>query len=134
MVGYLPMPPRMRVRLTKWGGVQLADLKHTFIGNHVHFDTLYPESIHIGNHVHITAGVSILTHSLDTTKSGIHWKKTYVTIEDDCFIGTNTIICNNVTIGRHSIVGAGSVVTKNIPDNEIWAGNPARFIKIRNFD
>ena len=41
------------------------------------------------------------------------------------------IICNSVTIGEGSIIGAGSVVTKDIPANQVWAGNPARFIKDR---
>ena len=49
------------------------------------------------------------------------------------FIGANSIILKGVTIGERSIIGAGSVVTKNIPDDEIWAGNPAKFIrKINN--
>ena len=51
--------------------------------------------------------------------------------KDNCFIGANTVICNPVTIGANSVVGAGSVVTKDIPDNEIWGGNPAHFIKKR---
>lgn len=106
-------------------------MKNCFIGRNVRFDTLYPEQITIGHHVHITAGVTILTHSLDTAKNGINWKKTSVTIEDDAFIGTNTIICSNVVIGKNSIVGAGSIVTRSIPPNEIWAGNPARFIRKR---
>ena len=50
---------------------------------------------------------------------------------DNAFIGANTVICNSVTIGRNAVVGAGSVVTKDIPDNEIWGGNPAHFIKKR---
>lgn len=52
-----------------------------------------------------------------------------VRICEGAFIGANTIILKGVTIGRHCVVGAGSVVTHNIPENEIWAGNPARFIK-----
>jgi acetyltransferase-like isoleucine patch superfamily enzyme len=43
----------------------------------------------------------------------------------------NTMICKPVTIGEGAIVGAMSVVTKDIPTNEVWAGNPARFIKKR---
>lgn len=131
MVASVPMPRGMRNRLTKLGGVNMKDTKHTFIGRNVGFDTLYPEQIHIGNHVHVTSGVIILTHSLDTTKNGINWKKTSVIIEDYCFIGANTIICNDVVIGRNSIVGAGSIVTKSIPPGEIWAGNPAKFLKKR---
>lgn len=45
------------------------------------------------------------------------------------FIGVGTLICNSVVIGDDAVVGAGSVVTKDIPANEVWAGNPAKFIK-----
>lgn len=58
-----------------------------------------------------------------------HTKFAAVTIENDAFIGAHTTILKGVTIGEGSIVGAGSVVTKSIPKNEIWAGNPAKFIK-----
>lgn len=47
------------------------------------------------------------------------------------FIGANVTICNAVTIGENSVIGAGSIVTKDIPAGEIWAGNPARLIKKR---
>lgn len=52
-----------------------------------------------------------------------------VVIREDAFIGARCIILKGVTIGRGSIVGAGSVVTKSIPDGQIWAGNPAHFIR-----
>lgn len=45
------------------------------------------------------------------------------------FIGGNVIILKGVTIGEESVVGAGSVVTRDIPPKEIWAGNPAKYIK-----
>jgi acetyltransferase-like isoleucine patch superfamily enzyme len=45
------------------------------------------------------------------------------------FIGAHSIILKGVTIGKGAVVGAGSLVTCNIPDNEIWGGRPARFIK-----
>lgn len=54
-----------------------------------------------------------------------------VVIEDDVFIGCNTVICNAVTIGEGAIIGAGSIVTKDIPPYQCWAGNPARYIKDR---
>ncbi len=52
-----------------------------------------------------------------------------VIIEDDCWIGAGAIILNGITIGKGSVVGAGSVVTKDVPPYTIVAGNPARKIK-----
>lgn len=56
-------------------------------------------------------------------------KRKKIVIGDDVFIGANSIILKGVIIGDKCVIGAGSVVTKQIPSNEIWAGNPARFIK-----
>ena len=55
-----------------------------------------------------------------------------VTIEDDVFIGMNCLILKGVTIGRGSVVGAGSVVTQNVPASVIVAGNPAKVIRENN--
>ncbi len=52
-----------------------------------------------------------------------------VIIEDDVFIGMQTLILKGVTIGKNSVIGAGSVVTKSIPAGVIAAGNPARVIR-----
>ena len=52
-----------------------------------------------------------------------------VEIKTGAFIGSHCIILKGVTIGEESIIGAGSVVTKDVPDREIWAGNPAKFIR-----
>src|SRR5262249_41348902 len=52
-----------------------------------------------------------------------------IIIEDDVWIGANTIVLPGVTIGRGSVIGAGSVVTKSIPSMVVAAGNPARVIK-----
>lgn len=60
-------------------------------------------------------------------------KKQYSTkIGDDVWIGANVIVLAGVNIGNHVIIGAGSVVTKDIPDYAIVGGNPAKIIKYRN--
>ncbi|GAB3512662.1 hypothetical protein GCM10027341_53670 [Spirosoma knui] len=56
-------------------------------------------------------------------------KRATVIIEENVFIGAHSLILKGVRIGRNSIIGAGSVVTNSVPNNQIWAGNPARFIK-----
>lgn len=52
-----------------------------------------------------------------------------VVIKEGAWIGGHCIILKGVTIGCHSVIGAGSVVTKSVPDNEVWAGNPAKLIR-----
>ncbi|QHT69802.1 acyltransferase [Rhodocytophaga rosea] len=52
-----------------------------------------------------------------------------VVIEDNVFIGMNSVVLKGVTIGENSVIGAGSIVAKDVPPNQIWAGSPAKFIK-----
>jgi acetyltransferase-like isoleucine patch superfamily enzyme len=59
---------------------------------------------------------------------------TPIVIEDDCWIAANAVITAGVTIGKHSVIAAGAVVTKSIPPYSIAAGNPAKVIKKYNFD
>ena len=95
------------------------------------------EKILIGNNVIIGVGTQIRdtdNHSLNPFDrlNGLDWKnkKTQpIKIGDNVFIGTNTIILKGVEIGDNCIIAAGSVVTKSIPENEIWGGNPAKFLK-----
>ena len=57
-----------------------------------------------------------------------------VIIDDDCWIGTNVVICGNVHIGKHVVIGAGSFVNKDIPDFCVAVGNPIRIVKKYNFN
>ncbi|WP_338875456.1 acyltransferase [Spirosoma sp. SC4-14] len=57
------------------------------------------------------------------------FRKASIQIGADAFIGANSIVLKGVTIGERAIIGAGSVVTRSIPADQIWAGNPARFIR-----
>ena len=52
-----------------------------------------------------------------------------ITIENDCWLASNVIVCGGVTIGKGSVIGAGSVVTRNIPPYSLAAGNPCRVIR-----
>lgn len=124
-----PMMPQHRAKILRLGGVNIKGRALIYRG--VLIDTVAPDKIFIGNNVAITAGTKILTHYLDPMIEGRQFRLGEVHIEDDVFIGVNTIICNSVTIGKGTIIGAGSVVTKDIPPYQCWAGNPAKFIKDR---
>lgn len=94
--------------------------------------------ITIGNNV-VIGGNSVIYdtdfHSLDVLQRNnpeqdrLNTRWGPVKIGDNVFIGAHSTILKGVTIGENAIIGACSVVTKNIPDNEIWAGNPAIFIR-----
>ena len=101
----------------------------------------YGADITIGNNVLMGGGVKIYStdfHSLDymnrrnVETDGPNRKSAPVFIGNDVFIGAGAIILKGVSIGDRSIIGAGSVVTKNVPSDEIWAGNPAKFVKYIN--
>ena len=126
-----PCTGQQRAKIVRLGGVVIKDYKTTFIGENVIFDTYRPDLITVGTHVHITNGCIILTHYIDSRVKTTSYKVGPVILDDECFLGVNTIICNSVRSGKGAFVGAGSVVTKDIPDNEIWAGNPAKFIRKR---
>lgn len=129
----IPIPRTWRKVFVRMGGVVLTGRKY-FIASDVQFDSVYPQNIILHDDVHLTSGVRILTHLLDTKNpdhEDIHWIEGHVEICEHAFIGTGSIITGNVRIGKGVIVGAGSVVTKDIPDYEIWGGNPAKFIKKR---
>lgn len=93
-----------------------------------------PYLITIGNHVTISSSVNLITHDGSTWTirdlPGYQQAMKFgrINVKDNCFIGSNATILPGVTIGPNSIVGAGSVVTKNIPAGEVWGGNPAKFI------
>ncbi len=124
--------------------------RHIFIGNNVTVNTgctfVDCNKITVGNNVLIAPDVRIYTatHPVDARerlapvpKGGktAYIRRTFalpVSIEDDCWIGGNAIILPGVTIGRGSVIGAGSVVNKDIPPNSLAVGNPCRVIRTIN--
>jgi acetyltransferase-like isoleucine patch superfamily enzyme len=84
-------------------------------GNVVIYDTDF-HSVHVHERVAMIEDASVI-------------KTVPVCIKKNVFIGAHTTILKGVTIGENSIIGAGCVVAKDIPDNEVWVGNPAKFIK-----
>lgn len=100
--------------------------------NRLEIRSLGPEPylIAIGNHCTVANNVSFVTHDggvwVFTEEMPDLQKFGPITIHDNCFIGMNSILMGNISIGPNAIVGAGSIVTRDVPENAIVAGNPAK--------
>jgi len=104
-----------------------------FFGDNIFIDTFRPCQVEIGKNCIFTAGVLLLTHDyswavLREKYGEMLGSSGKVVLEDNVFIGTRSIILKGVRIGRNTIIGAGSVVTHDIPPNSVAAGNPCRVI------
>lgn len=88
-------------------------------------------SIFIGDNVSISDEVIILTADHDMQKRDFEGRHKKVIIEDYVWIGTRVVILPGVTIGKGAVIGAGSVVTKNVEPFQFVAGVPAKFVKDR---
>jgi len=95
-------------------GVHIAD--KVFVGHGVTFvNDLYPEAVGADG----------------TMQTDADWEVVPTYVDERASIGSNSTILCGITIGQNAIIGAGSVVTKDVPSNQIWAGNPARFLRKR---
>lgn len=128
------------------GDILVRDNAYITIGNNCGFSSpifFIHKGLRIGNHVNVGANVTFLdsdchsinymdrrTLSIDELKK----KDKEIIIDDDVLIGMNCQILKGVHIGARSIIGAGSVVTKDIPSDSIAAGNPAIVIKTMRHD
>lgn len=92
--------------------------------------------IEIGDNVMMSPRVSIYSENHNFSETGIPMNeqgvtRSFVKIEDDCWIAANSVILAGVTVGKGSIVAAGSIVTKDVPPYSVVGGNPAKVIKSR---
>ena len=113
------------------GDLNIGDYTRIGLGNTI----IGPVSI--GNHVNLAQNVTVtgLNHNFEggdkrIDQQGVSTRQ--VIIEDDVWVGANAVILPGVTLGRHSVVAAGSVVIRPVPPYTVCAGSPARIIKRYN--
>lgn len=122
------------------GGTHFAQHMDVVIGNNVQFGNgcNVASNVHFGNNVLMAGNVQFVgrhDHTFSTPGvtiwDGERGENGTTLVEDDVWLGASVIVISGVTIGRGSIVAAGSVVTGDIPPCEIWAGVPAKKVKDR---
>ncbi len=109
-------------------------------------NVIIENEVKIGNNVTIKSGVQLwdgvtvednvfigpnvtFTNDRYPRSKNPNWEQKETIIKTGASIGANSTILPGITIGEHAMIGAGSVVTKDIPAKEVWVGNPARFLK-----
>lgn len=105
--------------------------KNAFVGKNckISSHTFICEGVTIKDNCFIGHGVVFINDKYPVAVG--EWKQRLLPTQvcNGVSIGSNSTIMADITIGNNSLIGAGSVVTKSIPDNEVWAGNPARFLR-----
>tara|TARA_Y100000590_G_scaffold448044_1_gene584129 strand:- start:341 stop:718 length:378 start_codon:yes stop_codon:yes gene_type:complete len=109
--------------------------KSVFVGDSVKFIDGYQSNQIKLNDRSVISPCTVLISTSYPYKSNLRFKKDFIKnekieIEEDVWVGSNCTILPGVKRKKNSTLGAGSVLTKNIESNQIWYGNPAKFIKI----
>lgn len=110
--------------------------KDVFIGSGVYIDAGHADLIYIDDHAHVTARTVLLCHKRELMNycvgddyAKLPYKVGKIHLKKGCSTGTDTLIMPGVTIGEGAVIGAGSLVTKDIPDWTIAMGRPAKVVK-----
>ena len=127
----LPVSSRVRIMIYRHLGMKIG--KNVYIGPNLEIiDHPFSRLITIGDRVSIAARVTLVVSSgPNNSKLKNLYPRRFgeIIIEDDAWLATGAIVLPSIIIGKMSILGSGSVVTKNVPPCSVVAGVPARVIK-----
>lgn len=124
---WLPCSEEDRCEILRELGVKIG--KGVIVDFGVWIDPIAPELIELENYVTVAFGASIITHHAGVnTLCNLPPKRRKTVMKKNSRLGTRAMLLPGAVVGENSIVAAGSVVTKEVPDNVVVAGNPARVI------
>ncbi len=128
------LPRKIRPWVLRKIGCQVG--RNTFFGSQLWIDAGHADLITIEDYVHVTGRTVLLCHKKDLSSycqgdnyADLPYMTGKIHLKRGCSTGTGTIIMPGVTIGEGAIIGAGSLVTKDIPDWSIAIGSPAKVVK-----
>jgi putative colanic acid biosynthesis acetyltransferase WcaF len=121
---------KIKVRIKNPWYLEIGD--NCWIGESVWIDNL--EFVEIADNVSISQGAMLLTGNHDYTVSTFPYRLGRITLRDGVWIGARSIVCPGVICESHSILTANSVATKNLEPYNIYAGNPAKFVRVRKIE
>lgn len=122
----------LRVALYRWMGIRIG--RDVFIGLDSYLDDQFPELIVIEDDVTISFRVTIAVHDdarrMDRLEAGkLEGTVAPVVLKRGCYLGAGCMVLPGVTVGERAIVGAGAVVTRDVPAGKVALGVPARVVK-----
>ena len=109
--------------------LQIGD--YCWVGEHVWIDNL--TTVRLGANVCVSQGAYLCTGNHDWSDPQFGLRVNPITVEDGGWVGAKAILTPGACLGVCSIAGAGSVISGKVPDCEIYAGNPASFVRLRTF-
>ncbi|MBI5711350.1 MAG: acyltransferase [Candidatus Eisenbacteria bacterium] len=124
--------PELRLALYRMMGVSIG--KHVFVGLDTWLDCQFPELIRIEDDVTISFRVTVVVHDdarrMDRTSPGAgDGTVAPVFLRRGCYLGAGCLVLPGVTVGERAVVGAGAVVTRDVPPGKVVLGVPARVVK-----
>ena len=133
---HIPFPVSYRMQVMNWENIEFdVDDLSNFQKAGSYFQAASDAHIYIGKGTYIAGNVGIITANHDLNNLDLPAPGKDVKIGKKCWIGMNSVILPGVELGEHTIVGAGSVVTKSFPKgNCVIAGNPAKCIRVLSDD
>jgi len=102
---------------------------HCWIGEDVWIDNL--TDVTIGSHVCLSQAAYLCTGNHDWTTRNMKLFARPIVLQDGCWVGAKAVLCPGVVVSAGAILGAGGVAAKDIPRFQVWAGNPARYVRDR---
>ena len=109
----------------------LAIGDHSWVGEHVWIDNL--TTVQLGSNVCVSQGAYLCTGNHDWSDPNFGLRVNSIIVEDGGWIGAKAILTPGTHLGVCAVAGAGSVVSGRVPDTQIYAGNPACFVRLRSF-